>query len=1123
MRLTDDALQRVAARHLLASGYFSEGEEIYFGRYKNKRGKIVRLFVDDRGVPMVEIEPVPKGRKKNRTMGLFTIWKTPEARGVATGKVAMGMSMPVVSRHRDPDRKTEASVGRAGKTPPSNLRIAAERGTRTERRILANAVLAPVFVARTRTWWLQQAPNLYRLARQHEQPRPHVEGLRFPSEMFAVLWYEDEKGNRLPETEEHLRELTTPSGAKYQISQFPTQLVESILQLNDDGTSTEIMRGTSGFPNDLVTQMVRSGEWDVADAIMVAGQSCERCLNVLCHRYNLKDGYPFGSEAYWRAGTSCRMCDHVRTEQQLREATKTHAEREDEKVQKMLRREPKLKPPRYDLRDNRTLDEDDEDPDFKGTGAGDGGDRDLSLKWNKVGHRVMFRWLATRLLTAEERWDPEFRKHVDNRMFTHPDTRNDVVFDSLPYEAQKEEYEKWRGQQQPKEDPDKEDSDKEDPEKEDKKEPERTQEDVEVDLENARDELEDLQDDIEALREKMRDTRSSLKKLKKEYAEEHEDAGPLIQMHMKNQLQERKQELRRMEDELEDKIERAKETKKKVEDLKTERKDPDGAKRRLREEMKKKRREKVRRSVEKTQEMLTELLGPGSDMPKDLQSQLGEQLNAMDDAQMESFSLDFAGRLKSLKEKDPTSSEAIDAANKAAQFGDLHGITDPRELSERLANLTFATNVIANPMSIAGKPVGQTEMDGEAYGNRAHEAFQQFQKLHPVLRRSAVDRLKSELRGLDEDTHRAKELNAILTGMDVAQIADTGEALPGRPQPNKGNAALIKKMVEMGQAERMFKPVEDFFAEDARQTMSDAVNQLTPEEVAELVTGGKKDAGYADLHRLVHDPKTPDVMKEMMKDFLAQDFLNDVWGDRAIRDTMQAAGVADADDPDVRAAILDESKKREAPKRIEALKAKIRIEQAQRTGQRVDQRDLDLVEEYFDPERGGGLKSNVRSLFDVLKDKFKKVVVSPSTAVLNHYVETGDSEVLGQETLPHPDEKAKEPRPKAEREKTRHTPGEQTGVRDEPAPTETPEDMHRKPGEVWRTEGGNWRAKNPEGVPKTFKDRQKADNYAKAKRRREAPAAPARVASTLVDEWFAKARTFHPDDPNRPLIVIAHL
>ena len=140
-----------------------------------------------------------------------------------------------------------------------------------------------------------------------------------------------------------------PEGARYQLSQFPNYLRDSMLRLNEDGTSTAVMEGNRGFSEDLVTAMVRNADWDVGDAIMVAAQSCERCMNVLASHYGLDWGYKFSSKEYQECGTSCTMCDHGKT------ATKSDAENEEEAVQKMLRNEPKKKPPRYDLRDNRTL------------------------------------------------------------------------------------------------------------------------------------------------------------------------------------------------------------------------------------------------------------------------------------------------------------------------------------------------------------------------------------------------------------------------------------------------------------------------------------------------------------------------------------------------------------------------------------------------------------------------------------------------------------------------------------------------------------------------------------------------------------------------------------------------
>lgn len=67
---------RVASRYLRAS-FFDVGDIILYGKYKNKRGKVVNFGRDRKGNPLVEIEPIPKGRKQNKVFGLFRIWHDP--------------------------------------------------------------------------------------------------------------------------------------------------------------------------------------------------------------------------------------------------------------------------------------------------------------------------------------------------------------------------------------------------------------------------------------------------------------------------------------------------------------------------------------------------------------------------------------------------------------------------------------------------------------------------------------------------------------------------------------------------------------------------------------------------------------------------------------------------------------------------------------------------------------------------------------------------------------------------------------------------------------------------------------------------------------------------------------
>ena len=85
---------------------------------------------------------------------------------------------------------------------------------------------------------------------------------------------------------------------------------------------------------------------------------------------------------------SSYVCPHMRV------ATKTESEKEDEAVQKLIRRSPKKKPPRKDLRKNRV--EISDDPDLQGVGRGDQGDPDLSRRDQKMAKRIALKHLNLR-------------------------------------------------------------------------------------------------------------------------------------------------------------------------------------------------------------------------------------------------------------------------------------------------------------------------------------------------------------------------------------------------------------------------------------------------------------------------------------------------------------------------------------------------------------------------------------------------------------------------------------------------------------------------------------------------------------------------------------------------------
>jgi hypothetical protein len=61
----------------LKAAFFNIGDIILYGKYKNKKGKVVSFGQDKHGNPTITIEPIPKGRKQNKEMGLYKIWHAP--------------------------------------------------------------------------------------------------------------------------------------------------------------------------------------------------------------------------------------------------------------------------------------------------------------------------------------------------------------------------------------------------------------------------------------------------------------------------------------------------------------------------------------------------------------------------------------------------------------------------------------------------------------------------------------------------------------------------------------------------------------------------------------------------------------------------------------------------------------------------------------------------------------------------------------------------------------------------------------------------------------------------------------------------------------------------------------
>ena len=183
--------------------------------------------------------------------------------------------------------------------------------------------------------------------------------LKINKEDLQILWYENAEGDK------YIPDLTgdthpgsdVPEGFIYQCSQFPDQLEFNMLYMVEEEKvkncphpeedlvkdyglieglegrecslchgkqtknvgeewpeeweaygSRDFMTGHSGWSEDLVLAMVSSGDYTLSEAIIIAANSCERCMNVLLYDYGCDDGYPEFSDAWKKCGTECDFC-----------------------------------------------------------------------------------------------------------------------------------------------------------------------------------------------------------------------------------------------------------------------------------------------------------------------------------------------------------------------------------------------------------------------------------------------------------------------------------------------------------------------------------------------------------------------------------------------------------------------------------------------------------------------------------------------------------------------------------------------------------------------------------------------------------------------------------------------
>lgn len=131
---------------------------------------------------------------------------------------------------------------------------------------------------------------------------------------LECLWVETKDGERAPVSCVD-GSCPPPETHPYAFSRFPCEVTTTMHVRRSDGaygTDDRIASGASSYPEDLALALANGSngqrQFRLSHAIIIASQTCERCMNALAHQYGLTWGYPEGSESWIKSNTKCDMC-----------------------------------------------------------------------------------------------------------------------------------------------------------------------------------------------------------------------------------------------------------------------------------------------------------------------------------------------------------------------------------------------------------------------------------------------------------------------------------------------------------------------------------------------------------------------------------------------------------------------------------------------------------------------------------------------------------------------------------------------------------------------------------------------------------------------------------------------
>lgn len=171
-----------------------------------------------------------------------------------------------------------------------------------------------------------------------------------------------------------------------------------------------------------------------------------------------------------------------------------------------------------------------------------------------------------------------------------------------------------------------------------------------------------------------------------------------------------------------------------------------------------------------------------------------------------------------------------------------------------------------DPTVLGGESISEDTADTGAvpqqFGKRAKEALSHYSDTSPEVREDAVKKLQDVIAEAKPGSKRLAESKAIMDGIALAAHVAGDDPISGIPSPPPRLRALQKTLVKAGKPELVLDTASDFTDVKARAAISNAVSNMTDDELIEFA---KDDPGMKQMSELLLDDTMPETGKRLTR------------------------------------------------------------------------------------------------------------------------------------------------------------------------------------------------------------------------------------------------------------------